>query len=217
LRARFLLTAALILSAAPAAAQSVQLSQPQAAVPRRPVIEARDVPYPGVLALEVDASDTRRGIFKVRQTVPVAGPGTLTLRYPQWLPGNHGPTGPIEAVAGLTFSSGNRVLTWRRNPEDVFAFDVDVPAGVRSVEARFDYLSDQPGDIGRTEMTGSLINLQWEKMSLYPAGHFVRQIRIRPTVILPEGWTGVSAIDGEPRRGRVTYAKPHMRRWWTAP
>ncbi|HZG47326.1 MAG TPA: peptidase M61, partial [Allosphingosinicella sp.] len=207
IRSHALLTAALILTASDAVAQSAQLSQPQAAVPRRPVIEARDVPYPGVLALEVDASDTRRGIFRVRQTIPVARPGVLTLRYPQWLPGNHGPTGPIEAVAGLTFTSGNRTLTWRRNPEDVFAFDVDVPAGVRSVEARFDYLSDMPGDIGRTEMTPDLINLQWEKMSLYPAGHFVRQIRIRPTVVLPEGWTGVSAIDGEPRRGRVSYAE----------
>jgi predicted metalloprotease with PDZ domain len=201
---RILLASVALLLAAPAAAQN---SMPQAAVPRRPVIEARDVPYPGVLALEVDASDTRQGIFRVRETIPVAGPGILTLRYPQWLPGNHGPTGPIEAVAGLTFSAGNRILTWRRNPEDVFSFDVDVPAGVRSVEARFDYLSDTPGDIGRTEMTADLINLQWEKMSLYPAGHFVRQIRIRPAVVLPAGWTGVSAIDGEPRKGRVTYAE----------
>lgn len=209
---RILLASAALLTAAPLAARpatqpGAQLSMPQAAVPRRPVIEARDVPYPGVLTLEVDASDTRQGIFRVRETIPVAGPGILTLRYPQWLPGNHGPTGPIEAVAGLTFSAGNRILTWRRNPEDVFSFDVDVPAGVRSVEARFDYLSDTPGDIGRTEMTADLINLQWEKMSLYPAGHFVRQIRIRPTVILPTGWTGVSAIDGEPRRGRVAYAE----------
>jgi predicted metalloprotease with PDZ domain len=113
----------------------------------------------------------------------------------------------------------------------VFAFDVDVPAGVSSVEARFDYLSDMPGDIGRTEMTPDLVNLQFEKMSLYPAGHFVRQIRIRPTVLLPEGWTGVSAIDGEPRRGRINYAETnyetmvdspmiagrHFRAWPLAP
>jgi predicted metalloprotease with PDZ domain len=202
LRRILLASAALLFVAAPAAAQ---LSMPQAAVPRRPVIEPRDIPYSGVLMLEVDASDTRQGLFRVRETIPVAAPGTLTLRFPQWLPGNHGPTGPIEAIAGLTFRAGDRILTWRRNPEDVFSFEVDVPTGVRSVEARFEYISDTPGDIGRTEMTPDLLNLQWEKMSLYPAGHFVRQIRIRPTVILPEGWTGVSAIDGEPRRGRVAY------------
>ena len=234
-RTRALLSAALLLAAAPTAAQNVPqnvpLSQPAAAVPLRPVIEPRDVPYPGVLRLEVDASDTRQGLFRVRQTIPVAAHGRLTLRYPQWLPGNHSATGPIEAIAGLTFTAGGRTLSWRRNPEDVFSFDIDVPAGVRSVEARFDYISDTPGDIGRTEMTPSLINLQWEKMALYPAGHFVRQIRIRPTVILPDGWTGVSAIDGEPRRGRVDYAETtfetmvdspmiagrHFRAWPLAP
>jgi predicted metalloprotease with PDZ domain len=202
-RRLLLLSAAVAAAAVPAFAQ--QISTPQAAVPRRPMIEPRDIPYPGVLALEVDASDTRQGIFRVRQTIPVAQPGTLTLRYPKWLPGNHGPTGPLEAVAGLTFTAGNRTLSWRRNPEDVHSFDVDVPAGVRSIVARFDYLSDSPGAIDRTEMTPDLVNLQWEKMSLYPAGHYVRQIRIRPTVILPQGWTGVSAVDGQPRVGRIEY------------
>jgi predicted metalloprotease with PDZ domain len=230
-RTRALLAAALLLAAAPAFAQDAPLSQPAAAVPLRPVVQPRDVPYPGVLRLEVDASDTRQGLFRVRQTIPVAAPGRLTLRYPQWLPGNHSATGPIEAIANLTFTAGNRTLTWRRDPEDVFTFHVDVPAGVRSVEARFVYVSDTPGDIGRTEMTPALINLQWEKMSLYPAGHFVRQIRIRPTVVLPEGWTGVSAIDGEPRRGRIEYAETsyetlvdsplfagrHFRAWQLAP
>lgn len=226
---RILLASAALLLAPPAAAQN---SAPQAPVARRVEPPAQDVPYPGVMTLEVDASDTRRGIFRVRQTIPVAAPGRLTLRYPEWLPGNHSATGPIEAVAGLTFTAGGRTLRWRRNPEDVFSFDVDVPAGARSVEARFDYISDTPGDIGRTEMTPDLVNLQWEKMSLYPAGHFVRQIRVRPTVILPEGWTAVSAIDGEPRRGgRIAYPETsyetmvdsplfggrHFRAWPLAP
>jgi len=225
----FLFASAALLLAAPLHAQ---LSRPEAPVARRAEQPARDVPYPGVMTLEVDASDTRQGIFRVRQTIPVATPGRLTIRYPQWLPGNHSATGPIEAVAGLIFTGGGRTLSWRRNPEDVFSFDVEVPAGVRSIEARFEYISDTPGDIGRTEMTPELINLQWEKVSLYPAGHFVRQIRIRPTLILPGGWTAVSAIDGEPRRGgRVAYpetdyetfvdspviAGRHFREWPLAP
>lgn len=229
----FLLVSAALLTAAPAASQSVQNSFPGAAVPRRPVIEPRDVPYPGVLRLEVDASDSRQGLFKVRQTIPVAAAGTLTLRLPQWLPGNHSATGPIEAITGLTFTAGNRTLSWRRQPEDVFSFDVDIPAGVREIEARFVYLSDAPGDINRTEMTPLMVNLQWEKMSLYPAGHYVRQIRIRPSVILPAGWTAVSAIDGQPRTGggRIDYVESdygtmvdspliagrHFREWNLAP
>jgi len=232
-RSRALLSAALLLAATAASAQQpVTLSRPDAPVARRVEAPARDVPYPGVMAVEIDATDTRRNIVKVRQTIPVAAPGRLTLRYPQWLPGNHSATGPIEAVAGLVFTGGGRTLSWRRNPEDVFSFDVEVPAGVRSVEARFDYISDTPGDIGRTELTPDLVNLQFEKLSLYPAGHFVRQIRVRPTVILPEGWTAVSAIDGEPRRGgRIAYPETdyetfvdspllggrHFRAWPLAP
>lgn len=167
----------------------------------------RDTPYPGVLTLHVDATDTNRGIFRVSQTIPVARPGRLTLRYPQWLPGNHSPTGPIEAVAGLRFSANGKPLGWRRNPADIFAFDVEVPGGSTALDVSFDYLTDSQGAIGRTEMTPDLLNLQWEKVSLYPAGHFVRQIRIRPSVTLPAGFTGIAALEGGARSGnRINYA-----------
>ena len=155
-----LLIGAGALPASPALAQA-QISMPGDALPRRAPIPVRDVPYSGTMTVEIDATDTLRNIVKVKQTIPVAGPGRLTLRYPQWLPGNHGPTGPLEAIAGLTFTAGDRVLTWRRNPEDVYAFDIEVPASVRSLDARFDYITDTPGAIGRTEMTPDMVNLQF--------------------------------------------------------
>lgn len=218
---------ALAMSAA-VPALAVQNSRP--AAPLNPMAEepARDVPYPGVLTLHVDATDVARGIFKARQTIPVAGPGRLTLRYPQWLPGNHSPTGPIEAIAGLSITGNGQPLAWRRQPRDVFAFDVEVPAGVSAIEVAFDYLSNSEGAIGRTEMTPDLLNLQWEKVSLYPGGHYVRQIRVKPSVTLPAGFTGVAALDGETRSGtRIDYAETsyetlvdspmfagrHFRRW----
>lgn len=204
---RQILILALAMSAA-VPALAVQNSMP--AAPLHPMADnpALDVPYPGVLTLHVDATDTERGIFRTRQTIPVAGPGRLTLRYPQWLPGNHAPTGPIEAIAGLVISADGRPLAWRRDPRDVYAFEVEVPAGAAAIEVAFDYLSNSEGAIGRTEMTPDLLNLQWEKVSLYPAGHYVRQIRIRPSVTLPAGFTGVAALDGETRSGnRIDYAE----------
>lgn len=203
---RTLFLAFAISAAVPALA--VQNSMP--AAPLNPMAEdpARDVPYPGVLTLHVDATDTARGIFRARQTIPVAGAGRLTLRYPQWLPGNHAPTGPIEAIAGLVITGNGQPLAWRRQPRDVYAFDVEVPAGVAAIEVAFDYLSNAEGAINRVEMTPDLVNLQWEKVSLYPAGHYVRQIRIRPSVTLPAGFTGIAALDGETRRGnRIDYAE----------
>lgn len=167
----------------------------------------RDVRYPGTLTLHVDATDTQRGILRVRQTIPVVRPGPLLMRYPQWLPGNHAPSGPIEAVAGFRFTAQGRPLTWHRDPRDVFAFIVDVPAGALAIDVSFDYFSNAEGAINRVEMTPDLLNLQWEKVSLYPAGHYVRQIMIQPSVTLPAGFTGVAALDGERRSGnRINYA-----------
>ena len=54
------------------------------------IAAARDVPYPGTIRLEVDATDTARAIFTVRETIPVVGPGPMTLLFPKWLPGAHG-------------------------------------------------------------------------------------------------------------------------------
>ncbi len=200
---------ALALGAALPASTHLVAQNSMPAAPISPMTEnpARDLRYPGTLTLHVDATDTRRGIFRVRQTIPVARPGRLTLRYPQWLPGNHAPSGPIEAIAGLRITGNGQPIAWRRDPRDVFAFDLDVPAGVASLDIAFDYLSNAPGAIDRVEMTPEMLNLQWEKVSLYPAGHYVRQIMIQPSVTLPAGWTGVAALDGENRQGdRINYA-----------
>ena len=47
----------------------------------------RDLPYPGTIQLEVDATDIARSIFKVREIIPVVQPGRMSLLVPQWLPG----------------------------------------------------------------------------------------------------------------------------------
>ena len=51
---------------------------------------------PGLLRIDVDARDLARRIFKVTATVP-ATPGPMTLLYPQWIPGEHGPQAHVEA------------------------------------------------------------------------------------------------------------------------
>jgi predicted metalloprotease with PDZ domain len=204
---RFLLAASLIALALalPAAAQ-VENSRPQPQPRTERVPVARDVLYPGTLAIDVDASDTRRGIFRVRQTIPVAGAGPLTLLYPEWLPGDHAPRGPIASIAGLKVSAGGRPLPWRRDPAYVYAFNVEVPAGVTAVDVEFQHLSPTESDQGRVTMTPDMLNLQWEKMTLYPAGYFTRNIPARASVALPAGWTGATSLDVAQRQGgRIVY------------
>lgn len=185
--------------------------------------------YPGTMLLEVDATDVARAVYSVRQTIPISRSGTLTLRYPEWLPGKHAPRGAIGDLAGLRFSAGNRNLSWRRDPLDVFAFQVDIPSGVRSIDANFQFLSPTRGSEGRVVMTPTMLNLQWEQVSLYPAGYATRNIPVRATVTLPAGWTGAAALDGaEQLSGNRTryaitdyetlvdspmFAGLHFRRW----
>jgi predicted metalloprotease with PDZ domain len=202
---RLVLLAAAACLAVPAFAQ-IGTAVPEPLPYENAVAAARDLPYPGTLRLEIDASDTSRGIYRVTETIPVAGPGPITLLYPQWLPGNHAPRGPINSIAGIRITAGGRPVEWRRDPADVYAFHVDVPAGVREIRVEFQHLSPTDGSQGRVTMTPNMLNLQWEKMSLYPAGFFTRGIPIQASVTYPAGWSAATSLDVASRAGnRLTY------------
>jgi len=155
---------------------------------------AIDTPFPGVMTLKIDATDTVRGIFRVTQTVPVPKSGPFTLLFPKWLPGNHGPRGEISKVAGLVISANGKELTWKRDLIDVYAFHVDVPEGAATLDVRFDFLTPTAGNQGRTTVTADLISLQPNQVSLYPAGWFTRQIPVSTTVTWPKGWQAGGAL-----------------------
>ncbi|MDB6163586.1 MAG: family peptidase [Xanthomonadaceae bacterium] len=162
-------------------------------------------PYPGILTLDVDATDLSHRIFRTRERIPVQ-PGPLTLLYPRWLPGNHSPTGPIDKIAGIRITahdgSGNgQRIDWVRDPLDVYAFKLDVPAGVSSIEVSFDDLTPTDRSQGRVVMTPAMLNLQWNAVAVYPAGHDTNGITIVPSVKLPPHWQAATALDGMVRDG----------------
>lgn len=200
-----LLAAPAVLSS-PLAAQDGN-SRPQPVVQPLTVPLPADKPYPGTMLLKVDATDFARGIFHVRQTIPVAKTGRITLLYPEWLPGKHAPRGAIAEVAGFKASADGKPLTWTRQPTDVYAFDIDVPTGVKSIDIAFDFLSPTRTSEGRVVVTPAMMNLQWEQVSLYPAGYFTRGIPVQLDVTLPDGWTGAAALDGLKQSGnRYSFA-----------
>ena len=205
-----LVSAALALSLpAAAAGQPASRSAPMAVPLAQPIPAAQDKPYPGTITLEIDATDLTRAVYRVTETIPVA-PGTtqLTLFLPRWIPGNHGPTGTMAELVDIRFFAGTMVLAWRRDPVEVFAFHVDVPAGTAAITARFLHTSPLQSSEGRITMTPDMLNLQWDRMSLYPAGHYVRQVRIKPAVTFPQGWQVFTALDGQQQTGsRVTWAE----------
>lgn len=195
MRSTPLYLSALIVASLSMPAAAVEMSMPQPLPIERRVPAARDVPFPGTIDLTVDAIDVDRAIFRVTETIPVADPGRLYLLYPQWLPGNHAPRGPIDDIADIAISAGGRPLSWKRDPVDVYAIAVDVPPGVDSVTISFDYVSPTNPAQGRVVMTSEMLDLQWNLVAFYPAGWFTRRIMVAPTVLLPGGWDYGTALE----------------------
>ncbi len=178
------------------------------------VATPQDVPYaPGTIRIDVDATNVDQHIFRVRETIPVQA-GALTLLYPQWLPGSHSPRGPIDKIAGLqihadTPNAKGQKLSWKRDTVNVYAFHLDIPDGVQTISVDYDYLSPTDKAQGRVVMTPTMLNLQWNAVVLYPAGHYASQIQFAATVKYPSGWHAASALDSDQGAGGVATGTVH--------
>jgi predicted metalloprotease with PDZ domain len=152
--------------------------------------------------LEVDASEAPRRIFHARVVVP-ADPGPLTLYFPKWIPGNHGPTGPISDLAGLHFKAGGKEIPWRRDEEDMYAFHCDVPEGAGAVEVALDHLAASGGR-GGGSTTDKMAVVRWNEMLLYPKGRPIQSLPFRASLRLPEGWQSGTALPRASQDGATT-------------
>ena len=168
--------------------------RPQPAPGSGPLPLPKDIAYPGRLRLRVDATDIDRGILDCEMHIPVGGAGPLVLFYPKWIPGYHSPQNPLELFAGLKIRAGGVVLDWRRDPVEVYAFHVDVPEGVAELKVTFQFLSPTVASQGEVVVTRDLLNLQWGRLVLYPAGYFSRGIEVEARLRLPIGWAFATAL-----------------------
>ncbi|MFC3069917.1 M61 family metallopeptidase [Phenylobacterium soli] len=168
---------------------------PQPAAMPAPIAAPQDVAYPGALTVQVDATDLERRIFRIHETIPVTGPGPMTLLYPEWVPGGHSPRNPLYGVSGLTIRAGGQAVPWTRDPVQVFAFHVTPPAGATALEVDFEFLSPTAPDQGRMMMTPEMLSAEWIDLALYPAGYFMRRIPVTASIRLPEGWGYGTALE----------------------
>ncbi len=189
---RPLLVAPIVLVAIPLAASAAEFI---AATP----YATRERPATVVL----DASRASAGIMRVHEQVPAA-PGAFTIVYPKWIPGEHGPTGPLNDLAALRVTAGGTALDWHRDPVDLYAFHVDVPAGVRTLDVDFDVLMNAPGDVMSTH---SLAVVNWNRALLYQDGIDSRRYFVKPSIVLPPDWDYATALRGASRSGdRIDFA-----------
>lgn len=162
---------------------------PIAAPSAPPLPSPIDRAFRGLVQLRVDASDTEHGVFRVTESIPVQSPGEMVLLYPEWETTSHSATASVLELAGLHIESGGHEVPWRRDPFNVHAFHVSVPGGAQTLSIRFDYLPRAGGEI-RPEM----IDVQWQRMVLYPAGWYVRDIPVAASLKVPTGMHVFTAL-----------------------
>lgn len=195
-----------ILSIVFASAQAQQIRQPEPAPLPPPIVAPRDQPYPGTIDLSVDATNIRDRVLNVHETVPVQ-PGEFTLLYPQWIPGEHSPTGPIAKIAGLVIEADGKRINWVRDRVNVYAFHISVPSDVKTLNVNFQYLAPLKRDQGRISQSLKIIDLEWNDVVLYPAGYFSRDIEFSPNIKLPDGWKFATALEVASDEGGLIHFK----------
>ena len=194
--------ATILLALAPAYAQSSAGPQPAPLPP--PIVAPADTPYPGTLTLMVDATNINDRIFNVHETIPVKA-GKLVLLYPEWLPGTHSPSNSAVNFAGLVLTANGNRVEWVRDQVDMYAFHVNVPKGVTSLEANFQYLAPINPKQGR--ISSKFANVTWNSTLLYPAGYFSRRITFSTSIRLPEGWKFACALETKSQDGNLVEFK----------
>jgi predicted metalloprotease with PDZ domain len=163
-------------------------------------LRAQTAPSP--IRLEVDASHAPQKILHSHLQIPVQ-PGALTLYYPEWIPGEHMPSGPIVNVAGLKFSAGGKTIPWRRDLVEMFSIHLEVPPGTSMLDVDLDFLLSAPasGFSAGASATAFLDVLSWNQVLFYPKGFAAKDLTFIPSVKLPSGWKFGTALPGPKQNG----------------
>jgi predicted metalloprotease with PDZ domain len=154
------------------------------------------------ISLSVDATRTQQKLLHAHMVLPVSA-GPLTLYYPKWIPGEHGPDGPIASLTGLRFEANGKTIPWKRDPLDVFTFHLDIPVDVSRLDANYDFI--EPEGYSATD---KLMVLEWNDVVLYPAGTPARQLTYDAKIRIPEGWKFGTSLPVDRQSGNEISFKP---------
>jgi predicted metalloprotease with PDZ domain len=159
------------------------------------------------ILVTVDATKVQVKLLHTHLVMPVK-PGPLTLYYPKWIPGEHGPDGPIANLTGLKFEANGQIIPWQRDLLDVFTFHLDVPQGVSHLDVNFDYI--EPDGVSATD---KLLVLEWNEVVLYPADVLAEKLTYEAKLVIPDGWKFGTALPVENQAGNQVSFKPVSLNW----
>ncbi len=162
-----------------------------------------------VTQLTLDATDAPRRLFHIHMTMPVQ-PGPLTLLYPQWIPGEHGPTGPVVDMVAIVVTANGHRVAWARDDVNMFAYHLTVPEGATALDIAFDQISppEQGGFSAGASTTSELAVIAWNQAVLYPQGPPADQLQYQATLKIPAGWKYGTALPVDHETGSEIHFKP---------
>ncbi len=146
------------------------------------------------IVLNLDATGAPQKYYRVRESLP-ASPGAFTFVYPKWIPGYHGPVGPIEDVVNLHVSAGGKTLAWRRDLVDMYAVHVVVPPGTTALDLEYAVVGAESknGQISPVS-TNELALVEFSNFVSYAQGATAEGTRVDARVTFPAGWTFGTAL-----------------------
>src|SRR5258706_5055811 len=167
------------------------------------------------MTLHVDATNVASNVYHAHLTMP-ATPGPMTLYYPKWIPGEHGPTGPINGLTGLKIAANGKSVPWLRDAVDMFAFQIDVPADATSLDIDLDFLAPAPGAnfTAGASTSPRLAVLSWNTVLLYPkTSASSDSLQVDATLRIPAGWPYATALETRGRSGdEIPFASASLTR-----
>ncbi|HET7814021.1 MAG TPA: hypothetical protein VFL13_06580 [Candidatus Baltobacteraceae bacterium] len=190
--AALLLAAALL--ASPAA--MAQTTPDDAFTPETPTAAALAT-QANPMTLVLDARTASRGLMYSRMTIP-AHAGSFSFVYPKWIPGEHGPTGPLGNITEIRVGANGHAIPWRRDVTDLYKFHVDVPQGAAAIDVSFTVVTNARGDT----MSGKNVAvINWNRDLFYQDNINSHDYYVKPSIILPHGWDYATALYGAKRTG----------------
>jgi predicted metalloprotease with PDZ domain len=165
-------------------------AEPMQVDPPPPIPSPRDRPFRGAMTLAVTATDTDHQVFTVHEVIPVQHAGDVVLLYPEWETGSHAPTASAIELAGLVMHIDGRRTEWHRDPINSHAFHIAVPNGAQAIALDFQFLAAHRAALLRADM----LDVEWQRLLLYPAGWYVRDIPVQASVRFAPGMRAFSAL-----------------------
>jgi predicted metalloprotease with PDZ domain len=178
------------------------------------------------MQIEIDARDLTRRLLSAEVSIPVSASETdrrIPLWYPKWVPGSHGPGGPIANLAGFRVKdeAGNN-LTWERSGGEVFRFEVNVPKNVNRIRVWLRYITNQPttDSFGHDSYGSKTIGVISPNTVLcYPEGVKIDEMKISSMVKLPQGWKASAALPSlaSENQDQIAYSAVTLRQFVDSP